>query len=481
MLPVRNKGAQGPLLVMLHGLGGGAQTWIEVSAGLSARGVQCAAIDLPGFGEAASIAGYTVTAMADQVIETIRSLRAGQSAGEAAPWLLAGHSMGGKISAVIARRASDGEPGLEGLRGIILVSPSPPSPEPMSDAKRDEMLLSLGESTGDSASDRKRAEKFVDDNTGKLPQPPATRERAVNGVLGMNRTAFRHWLEYGSHEDWQNAVGQIACPALVFAGTEDGALGPAAQQRFTLPHFPQGKLVTLEATGHLAPLERPGELVERLTQFLTEIGIVLSVPSPEPGPDFGELLASDHVSPRTRAVMETRLSGSEDWSHTPLVFSPGEFRNLRALVSRIVPDAGFDVAAQLDRQLDEGTGDGWRFAVLPSDKEAWHKGLHSLDLAAERAFSVRFLALYPDQQDELLTLAAAGKLGRGGLGALHLGDAADAYPAAEMKQWFSDVRSECTRLYVGNPRTMERIGYTGFADDLGFTQITVGATEEFEV
>ncbi len=481
MLPVRNKGPRGPLLVMLHWLGGGAQTWTEVSTGLSARGVQCAAIDLPGFGEAAATAGFSVKAMADQVIETIFGLRQAESAEEMGPWLLAGHSMGGKISAVIARRALDGEPGLEGLRGVVLVSPSPPSPEPMSDAKRGEMLHSLGETTGDSAKDRRSAEKFVDDNTGKLPLPPAIRERAVAGVLGMNRTAFRHWLEHGSNEDWGTAVGEIALPALVFAGTEDGALGPEAQQKSTLPHFPQGRLVVLEATGHLAPLERPGELVERLTQFLTEIGLSLRAPLPEPGPGFERLLDSDHVSPRTRTVMQDRFSASQDWSHTPLVFSPAEFRTLRALVSRIVPDAGFDLAAQLDRQLNEGIGDGWRFAVLPPDNEAWHKGLHSLDLAAERAFPVCFLALYPDQQDDLLMQAAAGKLGRGVLGALHLGDAADAYPAAEMKQWFSDVRSECTRHYVGNPRTMERIGYTGFADDLGFTQITVGATEEFEV
>ena len=134
----------------------------------------------------------------------------------------------------------------------------------------------------------------------------------------------------------------------------------------------------------------------------------------------------------------------------------------------------------MDGELTKAKGDGWRYAVLPPDAEAWHKGLLSLDLAAQRAHGVRFVSLFPDQQDELLTQAAAGKLGRGVLGALHLGDASDAYPAAEMQRWFSDVRTECARFYVGDPRTMQRIGYTGFADDLGFTQITIGATEEFE-
>ena len=56
-----------------------------------------------------------------------------------------GHSMSGKVSMVLARRAQDAgyatvladpqSAGL-GLRGLVLVAPSPPSPEPMTDEKR---------------------------------------------------------------------------------------------------------------------------------------------------------------------------------------------------------------------------------------------------------------------------------------------------------------------------------------------------------
>ena len=363
---------------------------------------------------------------------------------------------------------------------MLLVSPSPPGPEPMSDAKRSEMLGSLGQSTGDTERDHKAAAKFVDENTGRLPLPTAVRERAVEGVLRMNRTAFRHWLESGSNEDWSGFAGKIPLPALVFAGTEDGALGPEAQRRSTLPHFPEGELVILPACGHLAPLERPGELVERFTAFLAGSGAKLLTPEQSPGPQFGALVSSDQVSPQTREVMHQRMVRSQDWNHQPAVFSKAELLPLRVLAARVVPDAGFDLAACIDRQLEAGDGDGWRFAVLPPDLEAWHKGLLSLDLAATRAHGVPFLSLFPDQQDKILRDAADGKVGRGLLGALHLGEATDAYTAAEMQRWFSDVRAEFTRLYIGDPRTMQRIGYTGFADDLGFTQITIGATEEFE-
>ncbi len=484
MLPVLRRGERGPLLVMLHWLGGGAQTWTEVSDGLAARGVRCVAVNLPGFGEAAGTAGFSVHSMAEAVVETVRALRWHGPEEEPVPWFLAGHSMGGAVAAVVAHQAEHGLPGLEDLRGLVLVSPSPPGPEPMTGKKRGEMLAQLGERTGDPKEDRKLAANFIDENTGKLPLPEAVRERAIAGVLGMNRTAFRHWLERGSKEDWRH-IGELSVPALVFAGAEDGALGPHTQRELTMPHLNHGELITLEGAGHLAPAERPGELIEYISQFLAGTGTPLSTPARAPERFFQGLLLSKRVSPKTREVMETRLAGAQDWNHQPTAFTLAEFRTLRALAGRIVPDAGFDLAARVDRQLAEAKGDGWRFAVLPPDVEAWHLGLHSLDLAAQRAHGVSFIALVPDQQDELLQQATAGRLGRGVLGALHLGplhlgDATDAYTALQMKQWFGDVRAEFTRFYVGDPRTMDRIGYTGFADDLGFTQIRLGQAEEFE-
>ena len=479
MLSVQCEGTRGPLLVMLHWLGGGAQTWTEVSQGLSARGVRCVAVDLPGFGGSAGIAGYDVKSMAEAVIATIQPLLAQSGSHEPMAWFLAGHSMGGKIASVVARKALDGTSGLAGLRGLVLVSASPPSPEPMSDAKRSAMLDALGETTGSEGQDHKRAAQFVDENTGKLPLPAAVRERAIQGVLGMNRTAFRCWLEHGSNEDWRKQIGTLPLPALVFAGTEDEALGPKAQQNENLPHLPQGELVVLEAAGHLAPLERPGELVEYLTQFIAATGTTLAVTHPAPSTGFAEVLLSERTSPKTRAVMQTRLNGAQNWNHPPLTFTPAEFRTLRTLVARIVPDAGFDIAAQLDEDLATGKGDGWRFANLPPDAEAWQLGLRSLDLAAVRAYGVPFAALFHEQQDEMLEAATAGKLGHGLLGALHLGTAAGTYNAEQMKRWFEDVRSACTRCFVADPRTMEHMAYTGFADDLGFTQIQLGQQEEF--
>lgn len=476
MLTIRPKGQGGPLLVLLHWLGGGAQTWQEVGAGLAERGVHTVALDLPGFGEAADQEAKDVPHAVNAAIAEIKKLRAHDGA---QPWLLGGHSMGGKIAMIVARRALDGEAGLEGLRGMVLVSPSPPSPEPIEDSRREKHLKTFGTPTPDAGERYADAAAWVKNNTGVLPLPDAIRERAIEGVLTIHPEAFRAWFLQGSKEDWSSAVGTLALPALLFAGKEETSLGMDKQKQLTLTHLPGAKAVLLEGAKHLAPLERPGEVVEYVTEFIAELGLPLPTPEARPGARVVSLLDSERTSPQTRAAMTERLGRSETWNYEPKVFRAAEFRTVRALAQAVVPDAGLDLAGCLDRQLAANKGDGWRFAKLPPDPEAWRRGLVSLNHAARHAYKVAFVALYPDQQEDLLQQAAAGKLGQGLMGALHLGEAAQVLSAEAMKEWFEDVRAEFTRFYVADPRTMDRIGYTGFADELGFTQIALGQQEEF--
>ncbi len=477
MLPVTLQGQSGPLLIMLHWLGGGAQTWKEVGHGLSSRGVRFTAIDAPGFGDAANLPASDVRSAVDAIADTIRSLRAGT---EDAPWILGGHSMGGKFAAILARRALDGEAGLQNLGGLVLISPSPAGPEPIKDARREEQLKTFGSSDPDQDAYRKSAEKWLDGNTERLPIPLPIRERAIRGITGNNARAYRAWFLVGSKEDWSDRVGTLSLPAIVMAGSDETSLGEDAQRELTMPHLPQAEFVLLDGVKHLAPLDRPGEVIELITQFLTTNGFDLNTPTSQPGPATDSLMHSERTAPQTLALMTERLEASGKWNRTPTIFTPAEFRTLRRLAEVVVPDAGFDLAGCLDAQFAENKNDGWRYADLPGDKDAWKRGLVSLDHAAQREYGVSFIALHPGQQDELLHKVAKGEVGPGVLGALRLGKGADAYSAADFKQWFEDVRGEFTRFYMADPRTMDRIGYTGFADDLGFTQIQLGQLEEFE-
>ena len=469
MLSHKTFGSTGPMVVSLHWLGGSARTWTGLAETITPRGVRWISLDLPGFGDSAGTAGFTVAEMRDAVVETLRHLNVA-----AQPWVLAGHSMGGKIAATLARLAADGEPGLENLRGLFLVSPSPPSPEPIDDGTRRQNLDTLGRNTGDAKQDRKHAESFLKANVGKNPLTAPVSDRAVDDLLRMNRTAFRYWLEHGSNEDWSGRVGTLTQPALIVAGTEEPQLGPDAQRRLTLPHFTSATVTALQGSGHLSPLERPGELSELLTDFFATLHLELHATRDLP-PRFDALIDSDATSPQTRALLQTRLTDN-GWHTQPGHLSPAAFRILRAVAARVVPDAGFDLAARADRRL--GTPDGWRFNQLPPDIQAWEQGLHSLDAAAIRSLHVPFVALHPGQQDELLHNAADGSLGKGLLGTLHLGAGSGSFTADQMKLWFEDVRATLAMIYMNDPLHYARIGYTGFADNPPFTHIQIGDPDD---
>jgi pimeloyl-ACP methyl ester carboxylesterase len=476
LLPTTRQGDRGPLVVLLHWLGGSGRTWREVALQLNRRGLRTAAIDFPGFGDAAAIPGYSIREMADSAAKTIRTLRSGSPQ---EPWLLAGHSMGGTVAAVLARESVNGTAGLESLAGVILVSPSPPGPEPMPERKREQLLHDLGHPTADPIAHRKNAEGFLTANLGKLTLPAPVFGRSVDDILRLNPAAFRAWLEYGSREDWRSFIGKVDLPTLVFAGESEASLGPDTQRELTLPHFPAATLIPLTATGHLAPLERPAELAEHILAFATGLNLLVPLPA-ELDPALDALLHSEHTSNSTRAVLEARLS-ADDPTYVPQAIAAELFPALRALAEAILPAADFDLAARTDQELAMGPGDGWRPASLPADTVAWNTGLRSLDAsAAHHHHGVAFLALDPDRRSALLTLAATGKLdARSVLGHLHLDESGRLFNAGQMKLWFEEARSLLTRLYVADPRTYARIGFTGFADDpSGFTQITLNAPDE---
>jgi pimeloyl-ACP methyl ester carboxylesterase len=193
--------------------------------------------------------------MADSVEATVRDLKLQQ-------YVLVGHSMSGKVATVLARRAQDRK--AKDLVGLILIAPSPPSPEPMTEEKREGMLASLGQQH---EGDFDRARKYITRNEERDIAKPVE-QRAAHEVLRMNRAAWRAWLNGGSKEDWTDRVGLLTLPALVVAGQKDASLGPDSQRKFTLPHLAQGRIEVVPNCSHLVPMERPVQLAAILSNFV---------------------------------------------------------------------------------------------------------------------------------------------------------------------------------------------------------------------
>lgn len=453
-------GSVPPTLFALPFLGGSAREWSEV-ASLLAGSATCRPLDLPGFGEAADVPGYSVAEMAAFVVAAIR---------DAAPahWILAGHSMGAKVALAVARQAEDGAAGLGGLSGLVLLAGSPPSPEPMAEERRRAMIAWI---TADGDTRRREATGFIAGNVG-APLPPRFAHTAVEDVLRASPAAWVAWLESGSREDWCARIGVLRTPALILSGSEDADLGPAAQACLMAPHLAHHRLVVLEGAKHLLPMER-AEAVAALVA-----GEPFRQPAEQPAPDvpapYRALIASPRVNHRLRAALDQRAV-PDDPAYRPAALDPVELAILRAVVDRVLPQDGparIDIAARIDARLASGTGDGWRFSDLPPDPDAYRAALRTLDGGACERRHRRFLALDGAEQDAILAAAADEDLG-----GPHFGP-------RQMALWFEDLRADVVRTYLAHPAALARIGFSGIGaggdDPAGFAMVGMNEREAWE-
>jgi len=474
-----------PTLFCLHALGMSRLEYGPVTESLG-DDFDVVALDLPGFGDESTVDGVTVDDMVRQVTRSIR--RHG-----ATRWMLVGHSMGGKIASIVAARTLAGQGGLFGLAGVVLLAASPPSPEPMDEQNRAQMIAAAA----DGPLDADTARSFVDDNVG-APLPTVLDDQALADLHRTSPEAWTAWFERGSREDWSAEVGTLDLPALIVAGGADGPLGDDAQRRLNGAVYPRAAHRTLDGAGHLLPLERPTELAEAIVAFWRDD----ASRAPVVPADFARVIASSRTASNTRGIL-ARRAVADDPRYRPRVLTEAQLATLRAVAARVVPqddpDHAIDLAARVDAQLAAGYGDGWRNVDLPSDPEAYALGLDAL---------AGFADLSAEQQDDRLAAIVAGDpdlslqtTGDSGGGRSHHGDepedGADApdapsteeahpFTVAQLTVWFEDCRVDLVKLWLAHPATMERIGFDGFANGRagralqGFGRLGAGQREGWE-
>ncbi|MVN76627.1 alpha/beta fold hydrolase [Hymenobacter sp. HMF4947] len=206
-------------------------------------GARLLAPDLPGFGAQAAPAGfdYSVKSYTDWVEEYSTSQ-------QLTDYVVIGHSMGGKFALALAARRP------AGLRSLLLLSPSPPTPEPISEPDRAASLAAYGQPA--------EAEHTFSKIT-NIPLPAAWHEQVVADNLRTSQAAWDAWLQAGSREDISALMPHINVPCRLLVGENDRAIPLEAQRRQTLPLLPQGTaLVAVPGAGHLLPLEAPEALFQ---------------------------------------------------------------------------------------------------------------------------------------------------------------------------------------------------------------------------
>ena len=236
-------------VVLLHYFGGSCREWRPVVAQTQGA-YRFVAVDLRGHGQSQDgAADFGVGQMADDVAGLIAALGLER-------YVIVGHSMGGKVALELAARQP------EGLAGLFLAAPSPPTPEPMSDDNRAQTL----------AAHKKRdaATQTVNKITVRQLAVPDF-ELAVEDNLQTGAVAWRSWLTVGSRENIAARMDRITVPVRVAVGSDDPIISPELMQKELLPRLRSATLAILPDVGHLSPLEAPELISEQLQAALMDM------------------------------------------------------------------------------------------------------------------------------------------------------------------------------------------------------------------
>ncbi len=247
---VEEQGDHGPTIVFLHYWGGSARTWRHVMARL-AQNHRTIATSHRGWGRSdAPASGYALADLAADALGVIEAL-------DLQRYVLVGHSMGGKVAQLIASRRP------QGLAGLVLVAPSPPTPLALPPVARDMMAGAYFS--------RESVAQTIDAVLTGTTLGPLDREMVIEDSLSGAPEAKRAWPTATSLEDISEVVGQIDVPVLVVSGENDHVDTPETLERELMPRIPQATLHLLPKVGHLLPLEAPEDLAGLIADFTASL------------------------------------------------------------------------------------------------------------------------------------------------------------------------------------------------------------------
>lgn len=271
---VRRAPSAGEPALFVHGLAGSSRNWTDL-IDLLRPVLDCAALDLPGFGDSPPRPDgrYSIAALAQTTARLIERQARG-------PVHLIGNSLGGAVCVKLAARRPDL------IRSLTLVSPALPDSRPRLDLVRFP-VMSLPRVGGWALSrfNALPAEKRVWNVMATCYFDPSvvpsarmacevaelarrdTLSYADEALIGCMRSLTAEALRTGPLSPWREAR-RISVPTLAIYGSHDRLVSPRAAGKAAVL-FQDTRVVVLPRTGHVAQMERPAAVA-------AEMGILLN-------------------------------------------------------------------------------------------------------------------------------------------------------------------------------------------------------------
>lgn len=238
----------GPVVVLLHGIGGSSASFARQIDAL-AEDHHVVAWDAPGYAaspdpeKAPGMQGY-----AESVAELVDDI------GEAV------HLVGASWGGVIALQLALDRP--EMLRSLVLVAGSRGSGRDPAAAERVRERVRVLEQQGVEAFARSRASQLL---------APGASEAQLDEVAAQMMAAIRlpgyaYAAQSIAETDHSSRLLEITTPTLVLCGTADTVTGPP-ESKALANTIPEAVYVSVEGAGHLLVLERPSSVTTWISCF----------------------------------------------------------------------------------------------------------------------------------------------------------------------------------------------------------------------
>lgn len=245
-----------PVVLMLHGVGGGREAWAVSGTGaaLAAAGFTALAADFPGYGLSAPVQPYDLAGMAGAVVDTLTAL------GGRPAWLV-GHSMGGMVAQEVVARAR------HLVAGLVLAGTSPAFGKPGGDWQQaflQSRFAPLDAGLGMAGLAAQLVPAMVAPGTA-----PAAITAAQAMMAGVPEATYRAAVAALVSFDRRANLPHIAVPTLVVTGEHDGTAAPEVAHK-TAAHIPGAQCHILPGAGHLLNIEQPDAFNTVLLRFLQQ-------------------------------------------------------------------------------------------------------------------------------------------------------------------------------------------------------------------
>lgn len=246
-LTVEDSGGGTPV-IMIHGLGGTANTWQPQVDALSGR-YRLIRPDLPGSGRSAHAGALSIAGFADAVLGLIETLNL-------APAHLVGHSLGTIVCQHVAARRPDA------VASLALFGPIHAPPDAARAALKDRAAKARREGMGEIA------EAIVAGSTAAATkrERPAAVAFVRESVMRQEPEGYAATCEALAGAEAAD-LSRIACPVLLRTGDED-AVAPKTGMTAIADALRAADAASFDACGHWATVEVPERTSRALADFL---------------------------------------------------------------------------------------------------------------------------------------------------------------------------------------------------------------------